>query len=159
MSHETGTQPLGVLPSVDLRPAQVRTLRVLETYDLGPIRHRLQTKALLLPGLIDEALLEFRRYLALHALLDAAVTIYSQAVDDVWHTSIMFTQRYAELCELAFGRHIPHRPDRGHEYAVRHASDGARRRFAEFQADYEWYFGPISPLWLVDRPWATSPRG
>jgi hypothetical protein len=100
MSHATGAQPLAVLPGVDLRAALVRTLRVLEAYDLGPIRQRLQKKAILLPGWIDEALLEFRRYLALHALLDAPVTMYSQAVDDVWHTSIMFTQRYAELCEL-----------------------------------------------------------
>jgi hypothetical protein len=157
MSHEPSAGSLGVLPGAWLRPTEEHTLQALASYDLGQIRHRLQIKAIVSPEYIDEALLEFRRFLALHALVDAPVTMYSWTVDAVWHTTIMFTQRYAELCEQAFGRRIPHRPDAGHEYGSPDASDEARRRFAAFRASYERYFGLIGPLWLADRPWAMAP--
>jgi hypothetical protein len=143
------------LPDVALSSAQRRALRAIEAYDLGPIRHRIQTKALLPPTHAEEAVREFRRYLGLHVLGEPPPAIFSQSVDEVWHTCLTFTRRYAELCEAAFGRFLHHRPTVGHEYGVPEASADARARFAAFRAEYERCYGPISALWLLGRPWAN----
>jgi hypothetical protein len=146
------------LPAVALSPTQLHALRAVDSFDLGQIRHRIQKKALLPPAYIDEALREFRRFLGLQALSQTPVPIFSQPVDQVWHTCIMFTGRYAELCELAFGRPIHHRPTTGHEYGSADASLDARARFAGFRSLYERCYGPISALWLLGRPWAADKR-
>ena len=142
-------------PEAPLSIAQIASLSALASYDLGQISHRLRVKALLPELLIDPAVLEFRRFLALHALLDSPPPVYSQPVDVVWHTTLMFTRRYAELCAAAFGRPLHHRPTVRHEFGGPDASPDVQARFQAFRAAYERYFGPMHPLWTYDRPWVV----
>jgi hypothetical protein len=149
------SSPLGLRAETSLSAAQAASLSVLDAYDLGPIAHRLRVKTILPEPLIAPAVLEFRRFLALHALLERPPPMYSQPVDTVWHTTLMFTRRYAELCDAAFGRPLHHRPTAGHEFGAPTASPDVQARFGAFSEVYERYFGPIHPLWTYDRPWAV----
>jgi hypothetical protein len=148
--------PLGLSPDARISAAQLASLRVLDAYDLRQVGHRLRVKMLLPEPLIEPALLELRRFLALHALLDAPPTMFSQPVDAAWHAALMFTRRYADLCEQAAGRLIHHHPRVGHDFSGPTAPPEAQARFRAFCAAYERYFGPIHPLWTYDRPWATA---
>jgi hypothetical protein len=150
-------RPLGLRVDAPTSAAEVAALSVLDVYDLDQISHRLRVKAILPEPLINAALLEFRRYLALHALLAVPPTMFSQPVDVVWHTTLMFTRRYAELCDLALGRPVHHRPTAGHDLSGPTAAPAARASFRAFCADYQRYFGPVHPLWTYDRPWANTP--
>src|SRR5262249_1275902 len=96
-------------------------------------------------------------FLGLQALSESPVAMFSPEIDAVWHLCIQFTRQYEELCALAFGRFIHHRPTAGHEFAALDAPSDARARFAVFRALYERYYGPIPPVWLVGRPWAQAP--
>jgi hypothetical protein len=158
MIHERSPGTLGVLRDVRLTAEQAHVFQTLSTFDFGQIGHRLAKKAILPPEYIDPILLEFRRFLGMHAVSDDRPIMYSQTVDSVWHTCIQFTHCYAELCELAFGRFIHHRPDVAHEYPAMYASSAARQRFMAFRVMYERLFGPIDAVWLSGRPWASHRR-
>ena len=148
-------RPLSVLSVAGLTPRQLAALTTIADYDLSPVSHRLAKKRLLPADCADDALREFQRFLGLHALADAPVPIHSEAVDLIWHTAIMFTRLYDDICDLAFGRFIHHRPTSGHEYAEPDAAPDARARFFAFRDLYEQHYGPINWLWLIDRPWAS----
>src|SRR5690348_12138338 len=63
MTVDADAPPLGVRPEVMLTAAQRRTLQVLQDFDLSPVRERLLRDAVMPSGWVDEAILEFRRYL------------------------------------------------------------------------------------------------
>lgn len=135
-------QPLGVRPEVPLTAAQRHTLRVLQDYDLTPVRDRLLREGAMPAAWLDEALLEFRRYLGLRALYGQPLLMASKPVDAVWHTCLLFTRLYADLCQQAFGEFVHHDPA-----AAPLPDPGAR--WQEFVAAYERYYGPLGRLWRL----------
>ena len=111
MAEQRDTRPLGVLPDLPLTAALWDSLRTLENYDLSVVRSRLLKEGAVEAALIDEAIFEFRRFLGLVLVSDSPVMMFSAAVDEVWHTSVLFTRLYADLCEQAFGYFVHHDPE------------------------------------------------
>src|SRR5690242_11542405 len=97
VSLDLSARPLGVRHDVRLSAAQWRTLRVLEEYDLTPVRERLLREGAMPAAWVDEALYEFRRYLGLRALVPYPVMMLSRPIDAAWHTCLLFSRLYADL--------------------------------------------------------------
>ncbi len=60
---------------------------------------------------LDEALMDYRRYLFLNLKYPGFPVAPSYDIDEVWHQHILFTRRYGADCERIFGgmrHHIPH---------------------------------------------------
>lgn len=132
--------PLGARSDVTLTDEQLTALRTIEQYDLTPIRDRLLRTEVLTPGLVDLMILEFRRYLGLRLVRGRSVPMLSHAVDEVWHTAILHTRLYAELCEQAFGYFVHHDP------AAEPWTD-VDERWRDFSAAYHGLYGPLGVLW------------
>lgn len=142
MATDAGKRPLGVLHGVSLTDAQRRSLQVLQDFDLTPGRDRLLRDGAMPAGWIDEALLEFRRYLALRALVPRSLMMLSKQVDDVWHTCLLFSRLYAALCQQAFGEFVHHDP-------ATEADPDPAARWREFREAYATYFGEPGRLWQL----------
>jgi hypothetical protein len=56
------------------------------------------------------AIREYRRFLKLNAKYPGERIVPSQLVDEVWHTHILDTRKYAADCERIFGRFFHHFP-------------------------------------------------
>ncbi|HEX3244207.1 MAG TPA: hypothetical protein VHX16_02255 [Chloroflexota bacterium] len=140
MTQDDSTRPLGVRPDVSLTPEQARTLQALERYDLSPVRQRLLRDGTLPEAWLDEALVEFRRYLGLRALADGPLIMFSDHIDHVWHTCIIFTRLYADLCQQAFGTFVHHEP-------TMEDDPDRHRKIEAVQELYQAIYGPMSYVW------------
>jgi hypothetical protein len=121
----------------------------IERYDLGPVRQRLIATGAMLPRWADEAIFEFRRYLGLRAVFPAPITMVSHEVDEVWHTCILFTRLYADLCEHVFGCFLHHDPDL-------EPNPDRTRTWGEFEQAYRSLYGDPGPLWQIWSPLTES---
>jgi hypothetical protein len=99
-----------VKPEVPLTGAQLAALAALQDYDLSPVRSRLLREGLMPSTWVDDAMFEFRRYLGLRVLSDQPPAMLSKPVDDVWHTCLLFSRLYADLCQTVFGCFMHHDP-------------------------------------------------
>ena len=146
MSSASPTRPLGARPELPLSADQLRALRCLEAYDLTCVRDRLLADGALPQSWVDEALLEFRRYLGLQVVEPGPLTMYSHQVDVVWHTSLLFTRLYADLCQQVLGYYFHHEP------AADAANAGASRpeTFADFERLYTRVYGAPGRLWYLE---------
>jgi hypothetical protein len=136
-------RPLGVRVEVSLTVEQRRALWVLQEYDLTPLANRLRGDGSLPPTWVDEAILEFRRYLGLQVIAPGPRTMFSSHVDRVWHACLLFSRLYADLCQQVFGQFFHHDPAG--------APDPARDvKLQEFLQLYERVYGPPGRLW--ERP-------
>ncbi len=70
--------------------------------------------------------------------------MFSQHVDAVWHTCLLFTRLYADLCQQAFGEFVHHDP-------VMAPIGDPEARWQQFVAAYEHYFGDLGRLWQMGR--------
>jgi len=105
------TRPLGVRPEVPLTDAQWTALQRLQDYDLSPVRARLLKHAVRPAERVDDANFEFRRFLGLVVLgYDRKLAVPGAAVDEVWHTCLLFTRLYADLCGQTVGHFVHHEP-------------------------------------------------
>ena len=138
---ETARRPLGVLPTVELSADQLGALTNLENFDLEPVRRRLIKEAAMPSSWIDEAITEFRRYLGLAAVMHGPLPMMNGPIDKVWHTCLLFSQLYADLCEQSFGRFVHHEPAEEEDSDP----DGS---WATFQLAYERVYGELGQAWL-----------
>ena len=133
-------RPLGVRADTALSPGQLRSLVILQGYDLNPVRERLLRTELLTPALVDLMIFEFRRYLGLRLVQGRSVPMLSRAVDEVWHTALLFTRLYADLCQNVFGSFMHHDP-------ATEAWPDVDERWNDFNASYHSLYGPLGVLW------------
>src|SRR5438045_1476565 len=105
-----GARPLGLRPDAVLIPRQLGMMRRLTQYDLSPVRSHIYAERCLHPAIIDAAILEFRRYLSLHYGRSEQLTMFSEVVDVVWHTCLLFTRLYNDLCMHTVGLFMHHDP-------------------------------------------------
>ncbi|HEY7065096.1 MAG TPA: hypothetical protein VII06_26710 [Chloroflexota bacterium] len=123
--RDLNARPLGVRPDVPLTDAQWTALQRLEDYDLAPVRARLLNRGVLPAERVDDAIFEFRRFLGLLIVGDRELPMVSAAVDEVWHTCLLFTRLYADLCEQTVGRFVHHEPMDVHEPSAGNTGDGS----------------------------------
>ncbi len=135
--------PLGIEADAQICEEELALLCALESYDLSQIRRRLLTDGLIPPSWVDEAMLEFRRYFGLIALLPGPIPMLSKPVDEVWHTCLLFTRLYADLCMTTVGRFVHHDPQEEEETETAAAQDAK----LEFRRVYTRLFGPPGRLW------------
>src|SRR5262249_4766727 len=134
--------------------AQLRSLQILEAYDLTPVRDRLRERGLLPDAVVDEALFEFRRYLGLRLGGHGPFAMCSEAGGVVWDTWVLFTRLYANLCQQALGYFVHHTP----VTAPGHRPPPTRQ---EFDEAYRHLYGEPGRLWqpsAAGTPTWTSPE-
>ncbi|MEX2054002.1 MAG: hypothetical protein WD883_00440 [Candidatus Colwellbacteria bacterium] len=126
---------------VDLTPEQERMVIAIDTYSFDKVLERIRKDGRVPEGLVDEAVVEFKRFLTLIALGHHQVGMTSEAVDEIWHTHILFTVDYTAFCDEVFGFYIHHFPDT----SLSPIMPGSGERF--FSA-YEQVFGKTPPaIW------------
>ncbi|HLH22648.1 MAG TPA: hypothetical protein VK066_09005 [Chloroflexota bacterium] len=126
-------------------------LCTLETYDLGPVWRRLLAEGLLPHVLVDEAIFEFRRFLALTVVLGRPVGMISKQVDQVWHTCLLYSRLYADLCQQVFGEFVHHESeDELAEEPAAAVGPGTASAVPDFEEAYQRVFGPLGRLWRWD---------
>jgi hypothetical protein len=102
--------PLGIKDDVSLTAQQAELVSAIEEYDLWFVAERLETKGVLTPHLINECIIEFKKYMALCGLGYKDLSVISPEIDEVWHNFILFTREYNKFCESVFGKFIHHTP-------------------------------------------------
>lgn len=132
--------PLGVLPTQSFSTEQVEMLETLDRADLWFVEERLTRKQGFSAIQAPEAILEFRRYMALVGLGYRGLGMVSPEVDEVWHAFILFTRDYAAFCQAAFGEFIHHVPRTSRDELP---SDGAEK----FLQAYREVFGALPEIW------------
>lgn len=58
----------------------------------------------------DDAIIEYKRFLALKRTYPHKDIVPHKAIDDFWHQHILDTQKYADDCEIIFGYFLHHYP-------------------------------------------------
>jgi hypothetical protein len=84
---------------------------------------------------------ELKRWLALTALRPDAEYVMLTSLDEVWHSFILFTQKYTEFCDAVAGRYIHHKPRIDGSFY----RGGIVERYERFHRDYEEAFGESAP--------------
>jgi hypothetical protein len=145
--HIAGKQnfvPLAVRNTCPLSAEEIVKLSRIEDYDLDFLCDYLKKHKshLIASHLVDEAVYEFRRWIALKLLGFADLRMVSQEMDEVWHTFILFTKDYQQFCETAVGRFIHHYPK---------GPEPERRAVfvSQFRDAYSSVFGEVPGLWLL----------
>ena len=67
---------------------------------------------------VQQALNEYKQFLALMAWYPEAALVPSDDIDEVWHTHVLNTARYQADCEAIFGRFQHHLPSVGESEEV-----------------------------------------
>ena len=142
MTSTTDVRPLGLKAGVPLSPTQLEAFRALESYGLDVVRNRLLRQGLMPSTWVDEAILEFRRYLGFRLLADRPPSMLSKPVDEVWHTCLLFSRLYADLCQQVFGSFIHHDP-------ATIADPDPEATWQAFVSAYRAAYGEPGRLWSV----------
>jgi hypothetical protein len=141
--RDLDARPLGVRPGVPLTDAQWDALQRLQDYDLAPVRARLLKQGVLPADRVDDAIFEFRRFLGLAVVgYQRRLAVSGAAVDEVWHTCLLFSRLYADLCEQTVGRFVHHEP------LMEGPGDEARLREGKrlFEQAYSRVYGEMTTL-------------
>jgi hypothetical protein len=142
--------PLGARPEATLVHWQVAALQRLEAYDLSPVQEYLAAEGTLPPTWLEDAVFEFRRYLGMRRVFDRSFPMFSDQVDQVWHTALLFTDLYADLCQAVFGRFEHHDP--WDEPKPEQVLELWRR----FEGAYRLLYGEPTYLWTIRLPAGTT---
>jgi hypothetical protein len=141
--RDLNVRPLGIRPDLPLTDEQRTALQRLEGYDLAPVRARLLKMGAPPAERVDDAIFEFRRFLGLAIVgYDRRLAVYSAVVDEVWHTCLLFTRLYVDLCAQTVGHFVHHEPLMGE------GEDEARLREGEhlFEQAYSRVYGEMTAL-------------
>ncbi|WP_437871927.1 hypothetical protein WME73_15310 [Sorangium sp. So ce302] len=88
---------------------------------------------------------EVKKYLFLcEANRTRQVPMFSRRIDEVWHQLVLFTEEYAAFGHRFFGEFVHHTAN-----TAPRGGPGSRPEMtrAEFRAEYEALFGPVSAAW------------
>ncbi len=91
---------------------------------------------------LEEAVLEYRKFLGLVLLGYGKLGMANPMVDEVWHTHILFTRDYLRFCTDVFGGFVHHNP-----VTTNRPDDGeSAMRFARA---YNEVYGELAPIWMA----------
>ncbi|MEX2621562.1 MAG: hypothetical protein WD250_15200 [Egibacteraceae bacterium] len=110
-SARYGADHLGVARIDQLSSEQHRQLDLVAQWPLAAIRWRLEKDNTVPWDLIDSAIFEMRRYLALIALSDEPVGMISPYVDEAWHAFVLHTREWEVFCHVVYGKLVHHAPN------------------------------------------------
>ena len=119
-------------------------LSKLQQLDLGPIAYKLmhpETGQGLNRGQVSRALTYYVMFLGLVYLYPNVAIVPNREIDRVWHQHILDTSKYAEDCQMLFGRFVHHFP----YFGIRNAGDRQQldAAFGQTQALFQQHFGIV----------------
>jgi hypothetical protein len=125
--------------------ARSRT-EIAESFDIGQVVARYRREQGFSEAIANDHRRELMRFLALSATAVDHGRFYGMmgAIDELWHTFVIFTREYAEFCDKVAGRFLHHVPE------VEGASSTvAFDNYLAFLADYERIYGerPAPGYW------------
>ncbi len=134
--------PLGIRSDFPLTEEQVEALFRIDDYDLSFLcDYLMKHPEIVAPVLVETAVYEMRRWIALKLLGFSGLRMISEDLDHVWHSFILFTEEYQRFCANAAGRFIHHYP--------KHAEPELQAAFiSEFCEAYSSVFGSVPTVWL-----------
>jgi hypothetical protein len=135
-------RPLGLLQAHNLDAGTRQSLIELEQFDFSPVRRRLIENGIMPATWVDDAILEFKRFIALIVLTQRWQPMISRSVDEVWHTCLLYTRLYSAMCDRVAGQFIHHDP------VEDDTTDGERESAPAFLTVYEQYFGQVGEIWF-----------
>jgi hypothetical protein len=144
--HMDHKYSLGVLSENLLDDEETAVFRRLAAYDLAPVRARILKEETIPLQLVDEAIREFRRYIALYVHFGTAesITMFSEDVDEVWHVCILHTRLYEDFCTTILGAYLHHQP-------FLNGDPNSEANWRVFEAKYNQLFGPLAEIWHLKR--------
>jgi hypothetical protein len=93
---------------------------------------------------------ELKKYFILAALKKGPLGMYSNDVDNLWHTFILFTQDYAEFCDQCIGYFLHHVPEVDEDHNEKER-ENTQNNFRAFIEQYTATFGDeVHPIWFLD---------
>lgn len=97
---------------------------------------------------------ELKRYLVMSVLNPNAKYSMAGPVDNLWHTFILFTQKYVKFCEQLAGHFIHHIPTSSSEEKViiDHTIPSEFSSYEKFLKDYELFFQEPPPAHIWPKP-------
>lgn len=134
--------PSGVLPS--LAAVQMAQIAVIGDWDLSDVRARVQQRMGWSEELADEALREYRKFIALVALNPERSYGVVEAVDEVWHQHLLNTRDYLAMCDAVMGGVIHHEQQ---PLDTMLGPDYGQLREQTFRDLARMFVGPLSKLW------------
>lgn len=140
-------KPLGILNSAPLSPNQLDRFHKLSVFDFSPIRERLKKEGVVTERELDTAIYEFRRYIGLYIYAgpNGSFSMFSEPVDEVWHTLILHTRIYQEFCQATLGYFLHHNPFSA-------GDPDPIRSWLTFEACYTTLYGSVQQTWLKNKP-------
>lgn len=141
------------IPSID---QSRRLFDKISRFDFGKVTDRYIQDCKVSPQVAAETLLELQRWFTLCALHPEKTYATGGAVDELWHTFILFTKDYARFCLDITGAFIHHVPEvaSGDIEAQIRSAEKMRDKVRLLEADYLTYFGALPPGHL----WPRSPE-
>ncbi|MBD2546295.1 glycine-rich domain-containing protein [Planktothricoides raciborskii] len=114
----------------------------IKQLDLGPIAYKLmhpETGEGLTYQQVNRALSRYLMFLGLIYLYPNVAIAPNREIDHVWHQHILDTSKYAQDCQMLFGRFIHHFP----YFGIRDEGDRQQLNaaFAQTEALFEKHFG------------------
>jgi hypothetical protein len=80
---------------------------------------------------------ELRKFLALAALAETPLEMFSILIDDEWHKLVADPDAYAAFCETTVGHHVAH-------------VEGTDSGEVSWIADYHRQWGELPTIWFTD---------
>jgi uncharacterized membrane protein YgcG len=144
-------------------------LKLIAALNLEPFANRAVDDFGLKPEDTDTAMREYRHFLYLaywnRRMEQSTMVVPTVNADKIWHSHILFTRDYREMCDRVFGRYLDHQPGlkegtSAHTSAMQHTRD-VHKRIRELGKDPgfdESYFAFLDPK-PVARPRSASRAG
>lgn len=128
--------------------ALARTCKA-EAFDMSDVLARYKKEQGFTDDVIADHHRELVRFLSLCATGINAGKFYGMmgAIDELWHTFVIFTREYSRFCDQVAGRFMHHVPEV--EGAV---SEGTLEHYLAFLHDYETVYGEAAPTAYWPRP-------
>lgn len=119
-----------------------RAYEIALDFNVSPILARYQREQSLPPDIVADHHMELMRYLSMSAVGLGEERYYGMlgAVDELWHTFVIFTRDYAVFCDKVAGQFLHHIP------VVENRPSGAKiDSYLLFLTDYENVFAEAAP--------------
>src|SRR4051794_26388662 len=131
---------------LSLTPTDRTRVDVVGSWDLSDVRIRVKLRMGWSEELADEAIREYRKFIALVALEPDKTYGMAEAVDEVWHQHLLHTRDYLAMCDAILGRVIHHEQQ---------PLDAKPRQMAKLREQTlhdlcHKFVGPLSGLWSSD---------
>ena len=124
-----------------------KQIQPIMAWDLTDVVRYLTERKKMDAAAVSKLITEYRKYLALCFLFPDTHKPISRAVDEVWHTHILFTRDYTAMGESIFGRYLHHNPARSEA----EAANLAPLYLSHTIVEYTRVFGaPDQEIWPVD---------